>query len=80
MLKSPIIYNPSKGRDRIIFLKCSINAFTLSLGGLYITPAVIGVGVLVMLMNSVSIIDPLSEGLVIPPLRVEKLSPRLNFF
>ena len=25
-------------------------------------------------------IDPLSEGLVTPPLGVEKLSPRLNFF
>ena len=26
------------------------------------------------------VIDPLSEGLVTPPLRVEKLSPGLNFF
>ena len=29
---------------------------------------------------TVSIIDPLSEGLVTPPLGVEKLSPRFNFF
>ena len=29
---------------------------------------------------SVAIIDPLSEGLVTPPLGVEKLSPRFNFF
>ena len=30
--------------------------------------------------NIVTIIDPLSEGPVTPPLRVEKLSTRLNFF
>ena len=31
-------------------------------------------------MYIVQVIDPLSEGLVTPPLGVEKLSPRLNFF
>ena len=31
-------------------------------------------------LSIVNCIDPLSEGLVTPPLRVEKLSPRLNFF
>ena len=60
MLKSSIIYDPSKGSDCMILLKCSINAFILPLGGLYTTPAVIGVGVLVMLMNSV----PISEFII----------------
>ena len=38
--------------------------------------------VLSLLLRSMCVlgIDPLSEGLVTPPLGVEKLSPRFNFF